>query len=254
MAVYNTIDSVKDAVDSILSQTHEDWDLLIIDDHSTDGTFDLLLSIAEVEPKITVLRNPKNLGLAASLNRGWRLARGELIARMDADDISHPQRLAKQVDFMEKHPEVDVLGTGAELIDEEGHSLKLVNMPEKHEDLVKNISKSTPFFHPSVMMRKEFLRITGGYDERLRRKQDYDLWSRSFREFRFHNLKEPLIGYQTEGYRRPLRTIMYGVYVRIRCAYRNGYICKGTCFALLGFIRSLFVKFKIYVPKSIRQD
>src|SRR3954471_23282431 len=120
MAVYNGSDVVQAAVQSILTQTFSDWELLIVDDASTDGTLPLLRELAAKESRIKVICNDFNRGLAASLNTVWKLAKGDLLARMDADDVSMPERLERQVGFMEAHPEIAVLGTGAELVDKKG--------------------------------------------------------------------------------------------------------------------------------------
>ena len=221
LAAYNAEHVVGRAVASIVAQTHPSWDLLAIDDGSTDGTIGVLERAAAADSRIEVVRNDRNRGLAASLNDGWRRARGELVARMDADDVSLPDRLQRQASFLARHPEVDVLGTGARLVDADGRVLRDARRPERHEELVARMYKETPFFHPSVMARRSFLDRAGGYDERLRRSQDIDLWLRTYRRFRFHNLPEPLIEYRVPG-RPPLAAIAWGTYVLARAAYREG--------------------------------
>lgn len=207
MPAYNGVAFIGNSVDSIISQTYHDWDPLVIDDGSTDGTLGLLRSAAERDSRITVIRNDLNRGIAASLNQGWRQASGELIARMDADDVSLPQRLEHQVGFMESHPEVDVLGTGAELVDRGGEALGLAFRPQQHEELARKMYKECPFIHPSVMVRRRFYEALNGYDEHLRRSEDNDLWLRGYKRFRFHNLQETLIRYRVSR-TLSLRSIM----------------------------------------------
>jgi len=199
MPVYNDAGTVEAATESILAQTYTDWDLLIIDDGSTDQTPASLQRLARQDKRITVLRNPTNRGLAASLNIGWRQARGELIARMDGDDLCLPERLQCQVQFMTAHPEVGVLGTGVEYMDKDGRTLGRGVRPRRHEELVRKVLRETPFFHSSVMVRRAFYEALGGYDERFQRGQDRDLWLRGRHRFRYHNLPEPLIRYRVSS-------------------------------------------------------
>jgi GT2 family glycosyltransferase len=245
LAVYNGADFVRTSMESIIEQTYHDWDLLIVDDASTDETPALLHNLAAKERRITVIRNKANYGLATSLNIGWRQAQGELIARADADDWSSPRRLACQVEFMERHPEVAVLGTGAALVDELGRSLGIALRPEQHEVLTREIYKKNPFIHPSVMMRRNFLTALGGYDERLRRSQDYDLWLRGYRCYHYHNLPEVLIRYKVHR-RLSLQAIVSGTFVLGRAAYREGRLLTRGWYALRWLSASLLTKFGLY--------
>jgi len=241
MAVYNGADVVQAAVESILTQTYTEWELLIIDDASTDGTLPLLHELAAKEARIKIICNNFNRGLAASLNVAWKLAKGDLLARMDADDVSMPQRLERQVRFMESHPEIAVLGTGAELVDKKGRFLGIGFRPKQHDALVKNIYRENPFMHSSVMLRRKFYEAMGGYDERLRRAQDYDLWLRSYRRFQFHNLQEALIRHRV---RQPLslRAILSGTFVMAYNAYREGCLLTRGWYALRFFAAATSTK------------
>ena len=231
MGVYNQRRYVQSAVESILGQSYMHWDLLIIDDASTDGTWELLQSITRGDGRITIERNDLNRGLAASLNRGWRQARGNLIARMDADDESLPERLQRQIEFLQDHPEVAVLGTGAELINEAGDSLGRMLRPAEHEALVSRIFRENPFIHPSVILRRSFLEATGGYDDALRRGQDYDLWLRGYRRFRYANLPHALIRHRVR--RSPSwSAVLYGMFVLARGGMRDRHGGMGVWYAL----------------------
>ncbi len=220
MATYNDAASIKAAVESIRTQTYTNWDLLIVDDGSTDDTPAILQRLAQQDERITVVRNPTNRGLAASLNIGWRQARGELIARMDADDLCLPERLQRQVEFMTAHPEVAVLGAGVEYMDKDGRTLGRGVRPRRHEKLVQKILREAPFYHHSVMVRRAFYEVLGGYDERLRRGQDYDLWLRGRHRFRFHNLTEPLIRYRLRQ-RLSMKPVLWATYVLFRAVCRE---------------------------------
>ena len=252
MSVYNEEATIAEAIESVIAQTYTDWEFIIINDCSTDRTLEILKRYARQQDRIRILENRHNLGLAASLNKGIKAAQGKYIARMDGDDVSYRERLEKQVAFMKDNPIVDVLGAGAELIDENGKTLAYTNLPETHDKLSANIHKICPFFHSSVIMRKEFLEQSGGYNDRFRRCQDFDLWSRMCRQATFHNLQEPLIRYQTNSYKSSLKNLLYGQYVYMRSARYSGKILQVTFWALLTTLKSLLVSMGLYRPKRIR--
>ena len=253
MSVYNEEKSVAEAIDSIIAQTYKDWEFIIIDDCSADRSLEIVRQYARQENRIKVLVNEHNLGLAASLNKGIKEAQGEYIARMDSDDFSYEKRLEKQVAFMRDNPMVDVLGTGAELIDENGRMLAYVNLPKTHDELVAKIHRMSPFIHPSVLIRREFLNRSGGYDDRLWKCQDYDLWARMCCQATFHNLQEPLIRYQTKLYKKSLKIILYTMYVLIRTAKYNGKTFQVIFWSLLITLKSLLIKAGLYRPRSLRK-
>jgi glycosyltransferase involved in cell wall biosynthesis len=219
MAVYNGVDTVGPAVESVLAQTLVDFELLIVDDASTDDTPALLDSFRRQDSRVRIVRNAVNRGMAASLNVGIGESTGPLIARLDADDTCLPHRLEKQVAFLAAHPEVAVLGGGAELIDEAGDDLGPDLRPERHEELVRRIYRECPFYHPSVMVRREFYQTYGGYDERMKRSCDYDLWLKGYREYRYQNLPEPIIRYRVRN--RPVAKDLYEVSLALMLAGRR---------------------------------
>lgn len=253
MAVWNESDNICDAIDSIINQTYNNWDLLVIDDCSTDCTQRLLLQYEKQDSRITVIRNSKNLGLARSLNIGLRAAKGDLIARMDGDDTCFPERLDKQVHFMKHNPRIDVLGSGAELVNKNGKTVGFVCMPETHQEIYSSIYKKNPFIHSSVIMRKEFIARSKGYANHLRRKQDYVLWAKMLKSSKYHNIPDILIRYQTNSYIRPLKTIFYGLYVSIFIIKYHKHFIFGNIWAFIIFFRALAVKLNIYKPKSLRK-
>jgi glycosyltransferase involved in cell wall biosynthesis len=183
------------AIQSIVEQTFEDWELILVDDASGDEGRHIAQAWSKQHHKITTIRNPTNRGLAASLNRAIASSTGRYIARMDDDDASHPERLRMQVDFLERHPEIDVLGAAAFVVDSTGIDLGINSRPETHEEIVRTIYRSSPFIHPTVMMRRDFIQEAGGYDETFLRAEDRDLWLRSYRTHTFHNLQVPLLTY-----------------------------------------------------------
>lgn len=195
LSVWNGAATVARAVESIQAQTFTEWELIAVDDGSSDATAEILEAFARNDRRIHLLRNEANRGQAASLNGAFRVSRGELIARLDADDTALPDRFAAQVEFLAAHPEVAILGGGAELVDRGGRPLRVQKPRTQHAVLVAEIYERNPFIHPAVMMRREVLEQLGGYDESFSRAQDYDLWLRAYRRFVFANLDIPLIRY-----------------------------------------------------------
>jgi glycosyltransferase involved in cell wall biosynthesis len=227
MAVHNGGRTVMRAIESIRQQTLTDWTMTVVDDGSSDGTAECLRAAAAADTRIVAVTNPARRGLAASLNVAWRSARAPLIARMDADDVSDVTRLERQVEFMSQHPLVDVLGTGARLVGAGGAFLGVASRPESHEALLACLYKESPFFHPSVMMRRSFLERVDGYDERLHRAQDQDLWFRGLEAgARYHNLADPLITY-TVSRRVSWQSAFWGAFVLLRAGWREGRVWRG---------------------------
>lgn len=181
MSVYNeNPDFVTKAIRSILEQTLSEFEFLIYNDNPNDVVLDGLISSFQVsDSRIRYFRNDKNIGLAASLNKGIRIAKADYIARMDADDIAFPNRLEKQWNYLQAHEDVAVLGTWGCTIDE--NDLELYNIKNvcAHQDVfVRNIF-SSQLIHPSVMIRKSTLSVGNfWYNESFACAQDYELWSR----------------------------------------------------------------------------
>jgi glycosyltransferase involved in cell wall biosynthesis len=175
MPAYNAEKYIKEAIDSILTQTYVDYELIVLNDCSKDRTEEIILSYTD--ERIVYLKNPQNMGVAATLNRGLAAARGEYIARMDADDISLPQRFEKQVAFLDANTDVAVLGTNSETFDENGPlytGWSATNAAQMKVDLLFSCGVA----HPSVMMRREVIQSLDGYDLEFEGMEDYDLWCR----------------------------------------------------------------------------
>ena len=228
LSVRNGAGTIVRAIDSVRAQTLTQWELVVVDDGSSDETISRVLAIDD--ERIRLIRNARNRGLAASLNIAFRASRGELIARLDADDEALPDRFRKQVDFLREHPEIDVVGGEALLIGRDGRELGIAKRPETHDDIVRSIYKINPFIHPAVMMRRRVLEELGGYDESLQRAQDYDLWLRGAARFRYHNLQEPLIRY-TKPERPTWTSSGHAAHVIWTNAKRQGTPLRGLWFA-----------------------
>ena len=196
MSVFNGQAFLSEAIESILGQTFRDFELLVVDDGSTDRTADILAGYASRDGRLRVLRH-ENKGLATSLNIGINLAKGGYIARMDADDAAMPHRLKEQVDFMERHPEVGVLGGAAELINATGHVIHTTRPPLEDSEIRSLMLRCcNPILHPTVVMRKEVALVSGGYRKAALDAEDYDLWLRMSERSRLANLGKPLLRYR----------------------------------------------------------
>jgi len=195
MSVHNGAIYLRQAIESILKQSYEDFEFIIIDDASTDTTPEIIGSYRD--RRIRVVRNDGKMGLTKSLNRGLDLADGEYIARMDADDISLPERLQRQILFLDSHPAVGVLGTTFKTL-ENGRLKNPYNVWPVMSDVIKwSLFFTSPLAHPSVVMRKDLIRQVGKYDSCRIHAQDYDLWCRLADITEFANLEETLIYIRT---------------------------------------------------------
>jgi glycosyltransferase involved in cell wall biosynthesis len=191
MPVYNCELYIQEAVESILNQTYSDFELLIIDDASSDQTVSIIKKYND--PRIQLIEKPLNTGYTNSLNYGLLLAKGKYIARMDGDDISLPKRFAKQVAYMEAHPEVVVCGTSYKIVGNDKH----ISIPENHDVIKLAFLKTNCILHPSVMIRKSVLdEFSIIYDTSKEPAEDYDMWVRLSTYGKLHNLQDILIEYR----------------------------------------------------------
>lgn len=195
MSCYNAQGTVQKAIDSIVNQSFTEFEFIIIDDASSDNTLEILSQYQKQDKRITILTNESNQGLSYSLNRGIQQARTPIIARMDADDISYSSRLQFQYDFMQDHPEVDILGTAVRYVDKSNKPVKTMSLPTEDRDIKKRVFRKTLVFHPTVMIRKEVYEQHGYYDPELRWAEDADLWYRLYDKVIFHNLPDVLLDY-----------------------------------------------------------
>jgi len=190
---FNAERFLREAIESILSQTFKDFEFILIDDGSNDNTLAIIKSYKSHDSRIVVI-SKKNTGLTDSLNVGLARARGEWIARMDADDISCPTRLEKQLKFINKNPDIILLGTSYFTINCDGLILKKYIHPREHKKIVRRIERSgPPFPHSSVLYRRKVVQQVGGYRGVLKYAQDCDLWLRICLVGQISCLREPLI-------------------------------------------------------------
>ena len=192
MPAYNAEKYIAGAIASVLNQTFINFELLIINDGSTDNTPQIIQSFKD--NRITLINQSSNEGISNALNKGLKYARADFIARFDADDICHVDRLQKQIDFLNSHPDYVITGSDAEYISATGNHLCFFECNgHSHEEISKDIYSCCPFTHSSVMYRKETVIQCGGYPIYAHTFEDYLLWIKLSKWGRFYNFPEPLI-------------------------------------------------------------
>ena len=197
MSVYNSEKYLSESIESILNQTFSDFEFIIIDDGSIDNSLDIIEMYSKKDSRIQIIRNEINIGLTKSLNKGITFAKGKYIARMDADDISMPERFKTQLEFLEKNLNIYVVGTNIICVNEAGNYLYECNFPNSPNIIKWNLYFSNQLAHPSVMMRSDLFLICGyKYDESYRYAQDYELWQNISRNYQISNITKPLLIYR----------------------------------------------------------
>lgn len=195
MPAYNAELYIARAIESILNQTIKEFELIIIDDSSNDSTYQIAKKYAEIDKRIKLHRNRKNLQIAETLNKGIRLSESKYIARMDADDISHPERLRLQYEYLKKNKEVAVVGANMEIINETGEVVSKREYPTSNEELKEIMFLYSPFAHPVVMMKKKALKEFEGYDVDKVPCEDIDLWFKIGSKYKFGSISRFLLKY-----------------------------------------------------------
>lgn len=196
MPVFRGEQYIREAMESVLRQTFTDFEFIIICDEPAPETMQLLSRYQSEDARVRVISHNNRIGLVQSLNLGCRESRGEYIARMDADDIAEPERFARQVQYLDQHLEVGVVGTQALLIDGTGEPVRGVTLPTDPMVIRWHALFENCLYHPSVMIRKEVLGEAGYYNEEATAIEDFDLWSRIQRIADLANLPDPLLRYR----------------------------------------------------------
>jgi len=194
MPLYNGALYLDEAVSSILAQTFEDFELIVVDDGSTDDGWEKLATYSD--PRIVKVKR-QHAGLVPTLNHGLALARGGYVARMDADDVALPERLAEQVLYMESNPEIGLSSASLLFVDEAGRPVNARDVPTDDWEIRWELLFENPFMHSAVILRRELLDGEGvAYDESYHRAEDYELWARLLRRTRGGNISKRLVRYR----------------------------------------------------------
>ncbi|ASA19864.1 glycosyltransferase family 2 protein [Paenibacillus donghaensis] len=196
MPVYNASHYLSNAIESILLQSYTDFELIVINDGSTDSSLEIIHHYSD--PRIKLINNPENLGIVSSLNRGFSAATGTFIARMDADDYSLPNRFMAQLQFMDLHPEIGVCGTQFRIMDNSEVRMQTSTLPLDPDILSCSLLLNCCLAHPTTMIRRHVLeKLTGPlYDPSYQHAEDYHLWARLSEITRIANLEECYLHYR----------------------------------------------------------
>jgi len=195
--VFNGEHYLREAIDSIFQQTFSGFEFIVIDDGSTDSSRAILDSYRD--ERITIISNDTNRGLTPSLNLGIRKAQGRYLARMDADDISDPGRLQKEMEFLDAHPGHAAVGSFARVIDEHSRVIRICPHPVDDRDVRRYLRKDNCITHGSALIRMDYLLEAGLYDETISRAQDYDLWLRLSERYSLANIPEYLYSFRVHS-------------------------------------------------------
>ncbi len=193
MSVYNFNRTPMRGIESILSQSMEDFEFILIDDGSEEKTKILLEEYARSDNRIKLIINEKRLHLASSLNKAVILAQAKYIARADVNISYNPDRLKVQLEFMENHPDIDILGSNFYWGTDGSDEIREIVLPETHDQLIRRLSIACSICHPSVMYKRVALMRYGAYKEGFGWGEDYHLWMRIRNKVKFHNLQEFLL-------------------------------------------------------------
>lgn len=253
MGIYNCSKTLEEAINSIINQTYTNWELIMCDDGSIDNTYSVAEKYHKIFPdKIILLKNEKNMGLNYTLNHCLQYATGDYVARMDGDDTSLPERLEKEVEFLDSHPNYAIVSTPMIFFDESGDwgCSKQIPNPVK-KDFIKH---SPVHCHAPCMIRREAYLAVGGYtvDKRMLRFEDVNLWYKLYAKgYLGHNLDEPLYKMRDDrnAYRRrSLKSRMNGVYVTYKGFQLFRFPWYMYAYVLVDFIRHFI---KGIVPEKV---
>jgi glycosyltransferase involved in cell wall biosynthesis len=217
MSMRNAAATIEQAVRSLQWQTLPEWELILIDDGSSDASVEIVGRMRD--PRIRMYCDGQRRGLAARLNEAVALARGNFIARMDADDVCYPERLTKQVAFLNRNPEIDLIGCGATVFANSGRLVGVLPVPTSHGEIVANPHRGFPLPHPTWCGRAEWFR-RHPYDGSLSRAQDQDLLLRCYSQSSFASLPDILLAYRQERFE--LRKILKGRATFVRTLWKHG--------------------------------
>ncbi len=250
MPVYNTAEFLVDAIESVRKQTYKNWEMIVVNDGSNDETEKILKKFVKKDKRIKVISFSKNQGISRALNWALEFASGEMIARMDGDDIALPNRFKLQVEYLKKNLKVVAVGGQAEMINAKGEVFAEKRFPTDAKTLREMIMWVVPMQHPIVMARATAVKKYG-YDERMSTSEDVDLFMKLLREGEFGNVDEVVYQYRktdmSNGYHDVKKTFYWTLWARL-----NGIINFGYRPSFRGVILSLLELGIVFLPaKSV---
>src|SRR3989344_4499750 len=196
MPAYNAQKYINSAIESILNQTFKNFELIIVNDCSTDNTINIVNSFIRKDARVKIINNKKRLNIAASLNKGINKASSNIIARMDADDISLPNRLELQYKLINSSKNISVVGANIIVMDIDENEIAIRNYPDSSEKLKACLFRYSPFAHPVACFRRDIFNSVGGYNPKYSPTEDLDLWFRLGVKYKFGSVQKPLLKYR----------------------------------------------------------
>lgn len=196
MSVYNGEEFLKDSILSVLNQTYKDFEFIIVNDGSTDNSLEIIEDLQKSDGRIRIINNNQNLGLTKSLNLGLLESKGEYIARLDAGDISLPERIEKQADFLDNNKDIGLVGTWMYIINAKGDIINEIKYPTEDKKIRKALINYNPFAHSSIMLRRSILPKIDIYNEEYKYAQDYKLYIDLYHYTEFANISMTLVEYR----------------------------------------------------------
>lgn len=252
MPAFNSEKTIRRAIDSILNQTFEDFELIVVNDNSTDGTKDIVKKYIKRNKNVRLINNKTQMGVSGSLNKGFKYSNAQLIARMDADDYSDPRRLELQYETLNKNPKVAVVGADMKIVNEQGKLIFTRKYPTKSKDLKKVMFRYSPFAHPVVLMKKDVFEKCGGYDMDLKLCEDVDLWFRIGKDYDFASIPKYLLIYSqtmSSNTNKKLKNQeIMNLRIRLKAIFDYGYK-PSLCDIFYNFIQAATLWF---MPPKIR--
>jgi len=253
MPVYNAKKYVGKAIESILNQTFNKFELIIVNDFSTDETMDVITSFSKKDSRIKIINNNTRLDIGNSLNRGIAFASSNIIARMDADDISIPDRLELQFKLINSSRNIAVVGANIIIMDTAENYIATRTYPKSSDELKACLFKYSPFAHPVVMFKKDMFNEAGGYDPKYSPTEDLDLWFRLGVKYRFASVSKNLLKYrlyEKSSSHKVIKSLELLVFkIRINAIFRYGYrpAIGDIAYNLLQFITLWFTPAKLRI-------
>lgn len=251
MSVHNEEQYLYAALNSILKNRFDDFELIVVDDASTDKTLSILYSFETRFRALRIIKFEKRKGLAFALNHAIDKTNSNLIMRMDGDDLMSADRILCQYEYMKANPEVDILGSNVELIDDENKVIGKTNVPLDHHDICSKLYIDNVFAHPSITFRKASIVALGGYDVKLKRSQDYDLWRRALvAGLTFANTYDCLLKYRYQRKKRLSTSLQqYRSYLTIGLKHKDFRLIFN---ALITLAKNILSSIGAYKEKSLR--
>jgi glycosyltransferase involved in cell wall biosynthesis len=253
MPVYNSEEYLETAIESVLGQTFSNFEFIIIDDASTDSSNEIISKYAKKDKRIRLIRNESNQYIGRALNKAISFASTEILARMDSDDISMPNRLDLQYKTITETQQIAVVGCDIDIMNEKGDSLGIRKYPAESSDLKKSVFRHSPFAHPATMLRKKYVLEFGGYEPNKSPSEDLDLWIKLGSKYEFRSVPLPLFRYRffsnSHSNRKLKKVELMTIRMRIEAIMKYGYkpTIMDIAYNILQFSTLWFIPAKIRI-------